>query len=895
MTAPIGAQDPALATLTAALVGRYRVDRKIGAGGMATVYLAHDERHDRNVAVKVLHEDLGATLGQERFLAEIKTTARLQHPHILPLLDSGSTDPDGSSRGLLYYVMPFVEGETLRDRLTRERQLPIDDALRIAREAGDALAYAHDHGIVHRDIKPENILLQGGHALVADFGIALAVQQAGGQRMTQTGLSLGTPQYMSPEQAMGEKSVDARTDQYALAAVLYEMLTGEPPFTGATVQAIVSKILNSDPEPPSTIRKMLPAAIEGATLTALSKLPADRFANITTFINALGDSSASAARPTSARARATAPNAGRQRAIAIAGLALGAFIGVGAGWLAWHGRRGGAGDSVVTRSYVMQPPSEALSSGTWDFTFAPNGDLVYVGPGEAKGTTQLWRKHRSDLHATRISGTTDAHSPFVSPDGKFIGFFNESGLQRIPAEGGTATTVSAGGPASGRAVGRAVWLHDGRILWGGTLRIVSAPADGGASDVVVTSAPFAGYGVERVEVLPGERSALVGTCAAGCPASAIYTLDLVSKQTRLLIRGGLNPVYLPGGHLAWISATGQLTVAPFDARSMTLGGEGRVVAEHVAAFEVSPTGDMMYREGDARAMYRPVSVDRSGNASVLDSSWVGSFGPGSLSPDGKRYAVSVNGTSNQQIWVKEMPTGSFSKFTLEAGENFRPVWSADGRSLFFVEHVDSSFRLMEKRADGSGDARRVSVGAHQIVEATTSRDGWIAMRTGASDTSNELLGLRQGVDTTAHVFASREGGGLGLAVSPDGHFMAYMKIVAGRPEVFVSPFPDLASARWQVSRDGGLEPRWSHDGKELFFISMRAELMAATVTTSPTFAVVKLNGLFQSDGYFRDGGFHAYEPMPGDQRFLMLQIEQPPGRLVSVLNWAAEAESAPKR
>ena len=754
MTGPIRAQDDTLAALTDALVGRYRVDRKIGAGGMATVYLAHDERHDRNVAVKVLHEDLGATLGQERFLAEIKTTARLQHPHILPLLDSGSTDPDGSSRGLLYYVMPFVEGETLRDRLTRERQLPIDDALRIAREAGDALAYAHEHGIVHRDIKPENILLQGGHALVADFGIALAVQQAGGQRMTQTGLSLGTPQYMSPEQAMGEKSVDARTDQYALAAVLYEMLTGEPPFTGATVQAIVAKILNSDPEPPSTIRKMLPAAIESATLTALSKLPADRFADIRTFIDALGDSSASVARPTSARARATAPNVARQRAIAIGGLALGAFIGVGAGWFAWHGRPGGAGDGIVTRSYVMEPPSEALSSGTWDFTFAPNGDLVYVGPGEAKGTTQLWRKRRSDLHATRISGTTDAHLPFMSPDGKFIAFFTERGLQRIAAEGGTATTISA----DGRAGGRAVWRRDGRILWGGTQRTVSVPADGGESDVVVTSAQFAGYGVDRVEVLPGDKTALVGTCAPGCPASAIYALDLVSKHARLLIHGGLNPVYLPSGHVVWISTSGQLTVASFDASSMTLRGEGRIVAEHVAAFEVSPSGDLMYREGDAKAMYRPVSVDLSGNAGVLDSSWVGSFGPGSLSPDGKRYAVPVTGPSDEQIWVKDMPAGSFSKFTFEAGDSFRPVWSADGRSLFFVEHVDSTFRLMEKRADGSGDARRVAAGAHQVVEAATSRDGWIAMRTGASDTSNEILGLRQGVDTTARALASHQGG-----------------------------------------------------------------------------------------------------------------------------------------
>src|SRR5687768_8265080 len=209
--------------LTAALADRYRVERELGAGGMATVYLAHDLKHDRDVAIKVLHPDLGAALGAERFLSEIRTTARLQHPHILPLLDSGEAD------GLLYYVMPLVTGETLRTRLDRERQLPIADAVRIAREVAGALDYAHRHAVIHRDIKPENVLLHDGSALVADFGIALAVQQAGGQRLTQTGLSLGTPQYMSPEQAMGERTIDARSDIYALGAVTYEMLTGEPP------------------------------------------------------------------------------------------------------------------------------------------------------------------------------------------------------------------------------------------------------------------------------------------------------------------------------------------------------------------------------------------------------------------------------------------------------------------------------------------------------------------------------------------------------------------------------------------------------------------------------------------------------------------------------------------
>ncbi|HMA03683.1 MAG TPA: serine/threonine-protein kinase, partial [Gemmatimonadaceae bacterium] len=245
---PAFAGDERISSLTRALIDRYRFERELGAGGMATVYLAEDVRHHRPVAIKVLHPELSAILGPERFLKEIELTASLQHPHILPLFDSGSAD------GLLYYVMPLVEGETLRARLERERQLPVADAVQIASEVADALHYAHGRNVVHRDIKPENILLQNGHALVADFGIALAVQQAGGSRMTQTGLSLGTPQYMSPEQAMGERSVDARTDIYSLGAVTYEMLAGQPPFTGPNAQSIVAQVLTAEPPLPSTHR-----------------------------------------------------------------------------------------------------------------------------------------------------------------------------------------------------------------------------------------------------------------------------------------------------------------------------------------------------------------------------------------------------------------------------------------------------------------------------------------------------------------------------------------------------------------------------------------------------------------------------------------------------------------
>src|SRR5438105_3412343 len=267
--------------LRTALNDRYRIEREIGAGGMATVYLAHDVRHDRDVAIKVLHPDLAAALGAERFLAEIKTTAKLQHPHILPLLDSGEAD------GLLYYVMPYISGESLRNRLDRETQLAVDDAVRIAREVLSALESAHKHGVIHRDIKPENILLHEDQALVADFGIALAVSVAGGPRMTQTGLSLGTPAYMAPEQAMGERVVDGRADIYASGAVLYEMLVGEAPFTGPSVQAIVARVMTESPRPVTGQRRSVPEHVNAAVLRSLEKLPADRFHSAAEFSNAL--------------------------------------------------------------------------------------------------------------------------------------------------------------------------------------------------------------------------------------------------------------------------------------------------------------------------------------------------------------------------------------------------------------------------------------------------------------------------------------------------------------------------------------------------------------------------------------------------------------------------------
>ena len=301
-----------LERLREALAERYSIERELGRGGMATVYLAQDRKHRRNVAIKLLRPELAAVLGAERFLREIEIAAKLSHPHVLPLYDSGQAG------GLLYYVMPYIEGESLRDRLNREKQLPIGIAVRLAQQLAAALDHAHRHGVVHRDIKPENVLLHEGHALLADFGIALAVRAAAGERLTETGLSLGTPYYMSPEQAVGDRQVDARSDIYSVGCVLYEMLAGEPPFSGPNPQAIIARILTEQPRDLRLVRPSISVSLERVVAKSLARLPADRHDTAATFRDALdgtdvetwgaanGDSAANAAAaasPSAVRAR----------------------------------------------------------------------------------------------------------------------------------------------------------------------------------------------------------------------------------------------------------------------------------------------------------------------------------------------------------------------------------------------------------------------------------------------------------------------------------------------------------------------------------------------------------------------------------------------------------------
>ncbi|HMN07766.1 MAG TPA: protein kinase [Gemmatimonadaceae bacterium] len=684
--------------LRTALADRYRLERELGAGGMATVYLAEDIRHGREVAIKVLHPDLGAALGAERFLAEIKTTARLQHPHILPLLDSGEAG------GSLFYVMPFVAGETLRARLVRERQLPVDDALRIAREVGDALGAAHAIGIVHRDIKPENILLQSGHALVADFGIALAVHEAAGARMTQTGLSLGTPQYMSPEQAMGEKAIDARADLYALGAVTYEMLTGEPPFTGATLQAIVAKVVSATPEAPSLVRRAIPPHVEAAVLRALEKLPADRFSSAADFTAALegGGAASSGTNVTPSRV-ATPPSvvhaAPARRWLVAWGVVAAAALAVG--W--WMGRRGEAAPSVAAVSASLLLPDSmriqpqlATAEGTATLALSPDGTLLAFA-GSHGTRSRLFLRPLTQFAVRGLEGTEGAQAPFFSASGESIYFFALEGVKRVALADGRVTLIHP--PPAGSFEGEA---------WGGT-----AMSDG----TIVLSQRLAS---ELLVLSPSGDSIRTIACRATCafPAAMpdgrhvlatsgdfLFLVDIETGEARPVTRRsaaakdeGVRAMMARvdgDGHLIF-ARDGRLYAAPIDAASARLTGAAVVVVDSVrtesgrgaAQFAINGGGTLVYAPGDVMTRGILVRADRAGKLDTIPAP-ADEYTALDLTPDGRRVVARVGVPGDAKLVVIDVATGRVLPW-IAGGSLGAPRWTADGRRVAFVRN-DSGF------------------------------------------------------------------------------------------------------------------------------------------------------------------------------------------------------------
>jgi serine/threonine-protein kinase len=869
--------------LTAALADRYRIERELGQGGMATVYLAHDLKHDRKVAVKVLKPELAAVLGAGRFVVEIKTTAALQHPHILPLFDSGEAgDPRDSAGGrFLYYVMPFIDGETLRARLDRERQLGVDEAVRITRDVADALDYAHRHGVIHRDIKPENILLHDGRPVVADFGIALAVSAAAGGRMTETGLSLGTPHYMSPEQATAEKEISARSDVYSLASVLYEMLAGQPPHVGGSAQQIIMKIIAEPVEPVTRFRRAVPPNVAAALAVALEKLPADRFETAKAFADALGNPAFSAAGATTAAGDARPRGWHRYAAAIIAGLCIVTIASIA---MAVRGRRETV-PAPVSHLGLVLPPSNGLSApGGTRLAWAADGQsFLYVGPGN--GGTQLWRRSLDALEPAPIPGTEGATSPFLSPDGTRIGYIslNPFELRLVAPTGGGSTRLLGGEGVSG---GGAVWAEDGFIYFDGLTTLSRVRPDGTGREVVYALDTLQReVGVAWPEALPGGTGVLFRVRHIGDAIGdfRIMVTDLRTRKTKSLVQA-LVARYSPAGYLLYVTADGSLMASRFDVDRLEMIGSPVVLwrgiglgAFGVVDVAISSTGSLLYTTDSQSTIAEPTWLTRAGVATPMDAQWPDGLAYSvALSPDGSQVAVEfINGKSNTSvpdIWIKRLNGGQLSRLTYEGTNNLRPSWSRDGRDVLFISNRGGPLALYRQRADGSAPAQRVASDPRQLGEGLESRDGqWLVLRS-ADAACCDILAMRPGVDSVPKPLLATSFRERSPSLSPDGKWLAYASDETGRFEVFVRPFPDAQSAKWQVSTGGGSSPHWSAQGNELFYLDNANEMQAAHVTTRPTFGILSTERLFSASGYFVSPWAQAYDVTPDGQRFLMLRI-----------------------
>jgi serine/threonine-protein kinase len=812
-----------ISRLSAALVERYAVERELGRGGMATVWLATDTRHRRKVALKVLHPELTAVLGPERFLQEIEITASFQHPHILPLFDSEDAD------GQLYYVMPYVDGETLRARLDRETQLPLDEAVRTACEIADALAYAHARGIVHRDVKPENVLLHGAHALVADFGIALAVQQAGGGRLTQTGLSLGTPQYMSPEQAMGERTLDARSDVYALGAVLYEMLVGEPPFTGATTQAIVAKVMAERPVPPRTVRDTVPPHLEAAILRALAKVPADRFASAPAFAAALTAPApaAPAPRPPDA-APVAAPRASRRRTAA---LVLGALAAGGAAGAAVSGALPGSTEPAPATVRFAFRSAGGVRLLPRTMAISPDGSTLLVEGADASGEVRFYLRRLDDENFVPLAGTEYGGVPFFSPDGRSVGFVTGGNLRRIRTVGGAPRTIVDAGQLDIGAVSTgsgAAWGADDRIAITAIRGLLRVSADGGRPALVART--DSAKGEVRFVGAPSflDTDDAVVVCiemAKGDPQLAV--VSLADGAVHRLGIAGRAPAFVPPDRLTYVDAYGRLLAAPFDPRRRAVTGDGVLLAERVRT-EVQPTranvvvsraGTLAYFEPGAPVVGELVVTDRSGDVRTLPIA-AGSWRQPRYSPDGRRLAFATQlHNIRGDVWVYDFPTRRLTRLTHDS-LGVHPVWSPDGRWLVYPatppQTVGAFFRV---RADGGAPPERLLTWRQPILEVEPTADGRsYVFRHDSYRTLHDIYVVPADTPSAPRPLLATMFADWGIAVAPRGDWLAYVSNASGRDEVYVRRLAD-GSPTWTVSVAGGHAPRWSRDGRELFFVN----------------------------------------------------------------------------
>jgi serine/threonine-protein kinase len=884
--------------LNTALAGRYEIERRIGAGGMATVYLARDLKHHRKVALKVLSPELGAVLGPERFLGEIEVTASLHHPHLLPLFDSGEAG------GLLFYVMPYIEGETLRTRIERERQLTVDDAIRITCAIASALDYAHRHGVVHRDLKPENVLLHEHQPLVMDFGIALAVSNAGGARITQTGLSLGTPQYMSPEQATGDRQIDGRSDIYSLGAMLYELLTGEPPHTGATVQAIIARVITDRARSMRATRETIPEHVDAAVLRSLAKLPADRFATAMEFGEALMGQ-----RPVTMPAGASVP---------------GVLISRGAErapphWVKRHWREATAwaiaATAVAATAVVLSRPEPATPFGDFrlelpdsvavpprsgtKITITRDGSrMVFVGT--RLNARQLYMRRADDQVAVPIRGTDSAFNPSFSPGGDWLLFGTgpqASTLHKVLSDGGTPQRLADS------MTGRPSWGDDNHIVYvRANIAVMQINSDGSAPRRVAS--PDSARGILRYawpEVLPGSKHALITYWrgATSLDSARIGVLSLADGALTDIDLTGSDPHYVAPGYILFGRPGGLLFAAPFSLRKRRVAGAPVLLLQELwqgtggaTEFAVADNGLMLYHGGGVVDDTRLLRVSPDGVQRLLLAR-VSAITSPRVSPDGARVAVTMDegGIGGRRfapdVWTLDVASGALSRLTSD-GASQRPVWTTDGkRIMYLVRRRDSAF-LRSLASDGSGVPSTLvadsSTGPRSLFEvAAGPPDGYSLYRSGngGDGSFTQLLISPTSDPRSMKAFLATAAFEISPAISPSGHSVAYSSDQTGQMEVYLRPLPGPGGAT-PVSIDGGAEPAWSRDGKTIFYRSADRQIMAASVDELSQ-RVLRRRTLF-ADGYLAGPAHGNYDVFPNGD-FVFVAGHMPDARVTVTTDW----------
>jgi len=872
--------------LSAALADRYRIERELGAGGMATVYLAEDLKHDRKVAIKVLKPELAAVLGAERFVVEIKTTAAMSHPHILPLFDSGTAD------GFLFYVMPYIQGETIREKLTRETQFGVDEAVRVAREVADALDYAHRHGVIHRDIKPENILLHDGRAMVMDFGIALAVSAAAGGRMTETGLSLGTPHYMSPEQATAEKEISARSDIYSIGSVLYEMLTGSPPHTGANAQQIIMKIISEPAEPVTKYRKSVPPNVAAAVAKAVEKLPADRFESAKAFADALGNVAFFTTQGTAAYAPAAAR--GWRRAMLPAGVLGALAIGFALGATR---KPSGVGAVLPGRFVLSAPPAMAMNANIRgsDVAISPDGRLVVYSAGSSGA---LYVRPIDALSGSVLAGTEGSFTPVFSPDGKWIAFatLTGGGVMKVRVDGGPVTPLADLPATLGLS-----WAGSDTIVASTYVDLVAIPAAGGAAIPLTRTDSAAGaFGWRRFpEMLPG--GGVVYTARQSDGSWRLAVLDRKNGTERLLPQVGSYARWSTSGHVIY-HAGGALWALPFDPVRMEPTGAPVSVLQDVTAklsgaanYAIARDAGTLVYSSSGSAFTSVVWIDTLGKQTPLEGLPPGQYRDPTFSPDGNMLAL----VSGSHLFTYDIRRATLSQLTRDSVENYAPVWTPDSRNIVFASNRGGLGQVYLRRADGTGSDSLLFTGRAGLIDVrpmAVTGDGSSLLVTRVPASLQCWFGLvplrAPKEDDDSADFVHNSVCNDFPALSPDGRWVAYSANFVG----VVERFPE-GGERHQLSGGVGQFPRWSRDGRTVYYQTGDSTL-AVTVQTTGTLSVSRPRLLFRADFMQVGVGRRNVDVGPNGRFVAVVNRESAggssgaqgalPGSVVIIQDWASE-------